>query len=57
MPYPHGCDRVRKMSVSLGIREGPGRRTVSPRPSHFSDFDLSRNKSASSKRCSECRDR
>ena len=31
---------VWQMTVSLGIREGAGRRTVSPPPSHFSDFDL-----------------
>ena len=34
------------MTVTLGIREGAGRRTVSPRPSHFSDM-----------RCSERQDR
>ena len=32
-----------QMTVSLGIREGAGRRTVSPRPSHSSDFDLLKN--------------
>ena len=41
----------------LGHKRGGGRRTVSPRPSHFSDFDLLRNQSVSSMRGSECRDR
>ena len=35
----------RQMTVSLGIREGAGRRTVSPRPSHFCELKcFSRNR-------------
>ena len=40
-PYPHGCDRMWRITVRLGIREEAGRQTVSPRPSQY--FDLWRN--------------
>ena len=52
-----GCDRVSQMTVTLGIREEAGRRTVSPRPSNIYDCDPSRNESVSSMLCDECRDR